>query len=78
MGSGNEESEEEAGVSAIRALGSLFKLTEVFLWDDETEVARRAESSLLMLMMPITRNSGRKSVLLSVVSYRRMSNLQNR
>lgn len=48
MGSGNEESEEEAGVSAIRALGSLFKLTEVFLWDDETEVARRVESSLAL------------------------------
>ncbi|XP_022975956.1 uncharacterized protein LOC111476503 isoform X2 [Cucurbita maxima] len=48
MGSSNEESEDEAGVSAIRAIGSLFKLTEVFLWDDETEVARRVESSLAL------------------------------
>ncbi|XP_038897817.1 uncharacterized protein LOC120085727 isoform X2 [Benincasa hispida] len=48
MGCSDEESEDEAGVSAIRALGSLFKLTEVFLWDDETEVARRVESSLAL------------------------------
>lgn len=32
MGSGNGESDDEVGASAIRALGSLFKLTEVFLW----------------------------------------------
>ncbi|KAL0545628.1 hypothetical protein IC582_015517 [Cucumis melo] len=48
MGSCNEESEDEPGVSAIRALGSLFKLTEVFLWDDETEIARRLESRLAL------------------------------
>ncbi|KGN55196.1 uncharacterized protein LOC101215034 isoform X2 [Cucumis sativus] len=48
MGSCNEESEDEPGVSPIRALGSLFKLTEVFLWDEETEVARRVESRLAL------------------------------
>ncbi|XP_022138350.1 uncharacterized protein LOC111009535 isoform X2 [Momordica charantia] len=46
MGFDNGESEDEVGAPAIRALGPLFKLTEVFLWDDETEAARRAERSL--------------------------------